>query len=122
MVAPTDEDSNPGQADAYSIEPDGTMTKQRIERLREKLEERKLDALFIASPETGSPVNRRYLSGFTGTSAYLLIPRDDAVIVTDFRYSEQAALPASGARWRTGSPGRGTWRNGRGISWRPTWR
>ena len=74
------------------------MTSQRIQRLREKLEQHKLDACFIASPETASPVNRRYLSGFTGTSAYLLITKDDAVIATDFRYWEQAEQEAAGFR------------------------
>ena len=74
------------------------MTNQRIQRLREKLDQHKLDALFIASPETASPVNRRYLSGFTGTSAYLLVTRDDAVIATDFRYWEQAEQEAKGCR------------------------
>ncbi|MCH7837366.1 MAG: aminopeptidase P family protein [Chloroflexi bacterium] len=85
------------------------MTKQRIERLREKLEERKLDALFIASPETSSPVNRRYLSGFTGTSAYLLITRDDAVIVTDFRYYEQAEQQATDFRLHKAVGGMEKW-------------
>ncbi len=61
------------------------MTNQRIDRVREKLVEHKLDALFIISPETASPVNRRYLSGFTGTSAYLLITPDEAILATDFR-------------------------------------
>ena len=70
------------------------MTNQRVQRLRGKLEERKLDALFIASGETSSPVNRRYLSGFTGTSAFLLITMKDAVIATDFRYWEQAGEQA----------------------------
>ena len=74
------------------------MTEQRIARLRGKLEEHKLDALFINSPETASPVNRRYLSGFTGTSAYLLITKDDAVIATDFRYWQQAEQQATGFR------------------------
>ncbi len=74
------------------------MTNQRIERVREKLVEHKLDALFIISPETASPVNRRYLSGFTGTSAYLLITPDDAVLATDFRYWEQAEQQAPGCR------------------------
>ncbi len=74
------------------------MTNRRLERLREKLDEHKLDALFVSSPETASPVNRRYLSGFTGTSAYLLITRDDAVVATDFRYWEQAQQQAAGFR------------------------
>lgn len=74
------------------------MTKQRIERLRARLEEHKLDALFVSSPETASAVNRRYLSGFTGTSAYLLITPDDAAIATDFRYYDQAQEQAKGYR------------------------
>ena len=74
------------------------MQNQRLQRLREKLDAHKLDAAFISSPETASPVNRRYLSGFTGTSAYLLITRDEAVIATDFRYWEQAQQQAAGFR------------------------
>jgi Xaa-Pro aminopeptidase len=74
------------------------MTRQRIARLREKLEEHKLDAVFISSPESASPVNRRYLSGFTGTSAYLLISEGDAVVATDFRYYEQAEGQAKAFR------------------------
>ncbi len=74
------------------------MTNTRLARLREQLAEHKLDALFVSSPETASPVNRRYLSGFTGTSAYLLITQDDAVIATDFRYWEQAEQQAPNFR------------------------
>jgi Xaa-Pro aminopeptidase len=73
-------------------------TETRLARLRETLEEQKLDGLFVSSPETASPINRRYLSGFTGTSAWLLITRDDAVIATDFRYYEQAEQQARGFR------------------------
>jgi Xaa-Pro aminopeptidase len=72
------------------------MTERRVARLREKLVEHKLDGFFISSPETASPVNRRYLSGFTGTSAYLLITHDAAKIITDFRYWEQAEQQAPG--------------------------
>jgi Xaa-Pro aminopeptidase len=74
------------------------MPNARLDRLREKLVQHKLDAFFVSSPETASPVNRRYLSGFTGTSAYLLITPDDAVIATDFRYYEQAQQQAKGFR------------------------
>ena len=73
-------------------------TAQRIARLREKLNEHNLDAFYVSSPESASPVNRRYLSGFTGTNAYLLITRDDAVIATDFRYYDQAESQAQGYR------------------------
>ena len=74
------------------------MPNQRFQRLREKLDEHNLDALFIVSGETASPVNRRYLSGFTGTSALLLITKDDAIIATDFRYWEQAEQQATDCR------------------------
>jgi len=75
-----------------------SVTKDRIERLREKLAEHKLDALLIMSPETASPVNRRYLTGFTGTSGYLLVTADEAVLATDSRYWEQAERQAPECR------------------------
>ncbi|MEX1254349.1 MAG: aminopeptidase P family protein [Dehalococcoidia bacterium] len=74
------------------------MSNQRLQRLREKLDGSKLDGMFVSSPETSSPVNRRYLSGFTGTSAYLLVTMDDAVIATDSRYWEQAEQQAQDCR------------------------
>ena len=74
------------------------MTEQRIARLREQLDKHKLDAVFVSSPENASPVNRRYLSGFTGTSGYLLVTKDDALIATDFRYYEQAEQQATAFR------------------------
>ncbi len=63
--------------------------KHRLERLREKFAALELDAFFVSSPE-----NRRYLSGFVGSAGYLVIGRDAAVLATDFRYTEQAALQA----------------------------
>ena len=66
-------------------------TEARLERLRAKLEEEELDAILISSEH-----NRRYLSGFNGTAGYLLVSRDDAVVATDFRYLEQAAVQAPG--------------------------
>jgi Xaa-Pro aminopeptidase len=73
-------------------------TANRLDRLRERLASHKLDALFVSSPETASAINRRYLSGFTGTSAFLLITKAGAVIATDFRYYEQAQQQAKGFR------------------------
>ena len=40
--------------------------------------------------------NRRYLSGFTGTAATLLISAQDRRLVTDSRYTEQATRQAAG--------------------------
>ena len=53
-----------------------------------KAEER-LDALLIYQPE-----NRRYVSGFTGSEAMLLVAPDRAVLATDSRYWEQAEREA----------------------------
>jgi Xaa-Pro aminopeptidase len=62
---------------------------QRLEKLRGRMAEQGLDAVLISQPQ-----NRRYLSGFTGSFAYLLITASDAVIATDFRYYEQSAQQA----------------------------
>jgi len=44
-----------------------------------------VDGLLITSAQ-----NRRYASGFTGSAGQLLITRDAALLLTDFRYVEQA--------------------------------
>lgn len=48
-----------------------------------------LDALLIYQPE-----NRRYISGFTGSEAMLLVTPERAVLATDSRYWEQAERQA----------------------------
>ncbi|AOT68166.1 M24 family metallopeptidase [Geosporobacter ferrireducens] len=63
----------------------------RIAKLRKLLEEMKLDSALIYKPE-----NRRYMSGFTGTSGYVFITTDKAYFITDFRYVEQAAVQCKG--------------------------
>lgn len=63
--------------------------KQRLAQLREKMAERGVDAMLVTSPR-----NRRYLSGFTGSSGYLLITEARALLITDFRYEEQGARQA----------------------------
>jgi len=62
----------------------------KLDRLREKLEENKADAIII-----DSPYNRRYLTNFTGTAGTALITSDKALFITDFRYTEQAAEQAA---------------------------
>ena len=42
--------------------------------------------------------NRRYISGFESSAGYLILTRNDAVLCTDFRYTEQASQQAPG--WR----------------------
>lgn len=67
--------------------------RERIERARKRLKELGFDALVVASP-----VNRRYLSGFTGTAGTLVVGLEDVELLTDFRYTEQAAMQTSGIR------------------------
>jgi Xaa-Pro aminopeptidase len=58
---------------------------ERLRKLRKLIAEKGLDALLISQPE-----NLRYLSGFTGSSGWLLISGQSAILATDFRYVEQA--------------------------------
>jgi Xaa-Pro aminopeptidase len=67
---------------------EGSRRKSRIKRfrkLRTSIAAKELDALLLSQPE-----NRRYLSGFTGSSGWLLISAQNAILATDFRYVEQA--------------------------------
>jgi len=61
--------------------------KQRIEKLRAKMAEKNYDGVLVTQAE-----NRRYMSDFTGSSGYLIIAQKEAVLLTDFRYTEQAGL------------------------------
>ncbi|MBM3940858.1 MAG: aminopeptidase P family protein [SAR202 cluster bacterium] len=64
-------------------------TMRRIQRLREKMREQGLDAMFVSSPE-----NRAYFSGFRGSAGYLWITDKHLMLATDFRYTEQAGMQA----------------------------
>ena len=57
----------------------------RLQKLRQGLAEKEVDAIFISQPE-----NRYYLSGFDGSSGFLLITPQNTILATDFRYIEQA--------------------------------
>ena len=61
--------------------------KQRLEKLRAKMAEKNYEGIFVTQEQ-----NRRYMSGFTGSSGYLVITQNAAVLLTDFRYTEQAGL------------------------------
>jgi len=60
-------------------------TGNRLQKLRQRLTENGIEAILISQPE-----NRYYLSGFDGSSGYLLITPQSAILATDFRYLEQA--------------------------------
>ena len=63
------------------------MSKQskRLKKLQKSLVDHKLDALLVRTNESDNQ-NVRYLSGFSGSSAVLLITATEAFIVTDARY------------------------------------
>ncbi len=63
----------------------------RLQKLRDSLERREIDAIFISQPE-----NRYYISEFNGSAGFLLITKKDAILATDFRYIEQAKVQAPG--------------------------
>ncbi len=63
----------------------------RIGDLLKAIEHRDLDALFLLKQETVAKENVRYVSGFSGCSAHLVISKNRRVLLTDERYTEQAA-------------------------------
>lgn len=65
----------------------------RLAKLRATLGEKEIDGIFISQPE-----NRYYLSNFLGTAGYLIVNQREAVLATDFRYTEQAKAQAIGYR------------------------
>ena len=64
---------------------------RRLAALRLAIDGSQLDALLVSSLP-----NIRYLSGFSGSSALLLVTTDEALLLTDFRYSIQANVEARG--------------------------
>src|SRR5699024_10151590 len=59
------------------------------EKINNILENHKLDGLLITHP-----INRRYLTNFTGTAGVVLITHTDNFLITDSRYTEQAKAQA----------------------------
>jgi Xaa-Pro aminopeptidase len=79
-VASTDRSSASGSA--------SSSAGGRVGRLAAGLREREVDVLLVATP-----VNVRYLTGFTGTNGLALIYAEEAAhrFLTDFRYVTQSA-------------------------------
>ncbi len=59
-------------------------------KISEIMKQYAVDGLLISNG-----YNMRYLSGFTGATGYLFLTEDRKVILTDFRYSEQAEKESS---------------------------
>ncbi|MFJ7666099.1 M24 family metallopeptidase [Lysinibacillus sp. NPDC097195] len=58
----------------------------KLQKLRQTLQEQNIDGILITND-----YNRRYMTGFTGTAGVAIVSQNDAVFITDFRYTEQAA-------------------------------
>jgi Xaa-Pro aminopeptidase len=61
------------------------LMKNRILKVRNLMEERKLDGILIEDP-----TNVYYLSNFTGSTCSVFISATSATVLVDFRYIEQA--------------------------------
>ncbi|HBV89046.1 MAG TPA: Xaa-Pro dipeptidase [Desulfosporosinus sp.] len=61
----------------------------RLQQMRQKMHMDNIDAYVVMRPENG-----RYLSGFSGGEATLYITLEKALLLTDFRYIEQAKAQA----------------------------
>lgn len=62
-----------------------------LQQLRTALQTNEIDGILITSP-----YNRRYVSNFTGTAGAVLVTETEAIFITDFRYTTQAAEQAKG--------------------------
>lgn len=65
------------------------MEALRLKRLRSELKARNLPAMLITNP-----VNRKYMTGFSGSSGVAIVTADHACLITDFRYRTQAPMQA----------------------------
>lgn len=64
---------------------------EKLQKLRDGFKEYGIDGLLITSN-----YNRRYISGFTGSSGVVLISEEKSLFITDFRYVEQATKQCEG--------------------------
>lgn len=67
------------------------VRERRLAAVRTALDAAQLDALLVSALP-----NVRYLSGFSGSSALLVVTAEEALLLTDFRYSIQANVEAGG--------------------------
>lgn len=63
----------------------------KVEKLRRKLAEEKLDGLLVTDK-----INRRYLCGFTGSNGLLLVTENALHLFIDGRYTQQAQQQTQG--------------------------
>ncbi len=67
------------------------MSESLISEITEVLQKKRLCAMLVTDQK-----NVRYLSGFTGSSGFVLITNRGAFFITDFRYKEQSSREVRG--------------------------
>lgn len=67
------------------------MENIRLKNFRELMNEKGIECALIYSD-----VNRNYLTGFTGDESYIIVTKDQAIFITDSRYTEQAQNQVAG--------------------------
>ncbi len=65
----------------------------KLQQLRAQFSEYQIDAMLVTNP-----INVSYLSGFTGDDSYILVTKDEAIFLTDARYTEQVKHETEGFR------------------------
>ncbi len=68
-----------------------THYSSRLDKLKKSLRRKSIDGFLVSDMH-----NIRYLTGFSGSSALLLITKKENIFVTDFRYKEQAEREIEG--------------------------
>ena len=71
------------------------MINSRLAKLRNLMRERKLDSFVLIVNERANSESCHYISGFRGSSAGLIITQDDAILITDGRYTTQAKMQSN---------------------------
>src|SRR4051794_25478541 len=90
----------------------GRVTSERADRLAELVAFEGLDQLIVGDlvrPGDSGPdaiANARWLTGFTGSSAIVVIGPDIRTFITDFRYTERAEAEVGDAFERVTATGR----------------
>lgn len=69
----------------------GMTQMEKVDRLRQQFDAEGIDGILVTGGQ-----NRRYLTNFTGTYGVVLISKDQAKLLTDFRYTVQAQAQAKG--------------------------
>ena len=65
------------------------LAKERLEKVRAEISSKGLDGLCMFHTEDLRNYSVRYLSGFSGSTAVLLISAQETFIIVDSRYVEQ---------------------------------